>query len=211
MEFDVDLAQETTSNDLPDETENEMLPNLDNVTSTNVDDGAANTLGRLDDNVVVFSHLKGIEILGPFPRRIQDTFVDSVRDTVIDEFGQDEPVLALVKHLKGICREWKAATDIYIPSKDSIDMPSEFGAFVFVDGMCDVGIRTLHLNLSSKACPGGVPSSALRYGPARCRRHRAGRQAFLCRRGVAEFGNELQKSQPWLRGQKIDGSMRQKR
>ena len=34
----VDLAQQTTANDLPDEAENEMLPGLNNIPATDVDD-----------------------------------------------------------------------------------------------------------------------------------------------------------------------------
>lgn len=45
VEFDVDFTQKTASNDLPDETENEMLTDLNDVSSTNIDDGTANTLG----------------------------------------------------------------------------------------------------------------------------------------------------------------------
>lgn len=45
MKLDVNLAQETTSNDLPDKTEDEMLTNLGDISGANVDDGAADTLG----------------------------------------------------------------------------------------------------------------------------------------------------------------------
>lgn len=44
-----------------------MFADFDDVAGANVDDGAADALGRLDDHIVVFRHLKGIEVLGFFP------------------------------------------------------------------------------------------------------------------------------------------------
>lgn len=44
VELDVNLTEQTASNYLPNKTEDEMLANLDDVSGTNIYDGAANTL-----------------------------------------------------------------------------------------------------------------------------------------------------------------------
>ena len=61
MLFDVDLAQETLSNDLPDQTENEMFPSFVEIGCSNVDDGKTERFRRSDDKVVVFGHLEVVE------------------------------------------------------------------------------------------------------------------------------------------------------
>ena len=82
---------------------------------------------------------------------VQNTFINSVRDTVVDQLCQYQPVLAFVEHFEGVGWEWQKVTNVRIAGKNSIDMPCEFGPFIFVDGMGDVGGGTLNLNLSAQA------------------------------------------------------------
>lgn len=64
VDLDVDLAEQTPSDNLPDETENEMFTTFGDILRTNVNDGTSDTFRRSDDNVVVFGHLKGVEWFG---------------------------------------------------------------------------------------------------------------------------------------------------
>lgn len=60
-----------------------MLSSLDDILSTNVDYTAANSLTRVDHQVVVLSHLEGIHTgLG-----VEYTLIDGVADRVVDEFA----------------------------------------------------------------------------------------------------------------------------
>jgi hypothetical protein len=139
VQFNVDLSQETSPDDLPYQTQDQMLSNLDNVSTANVDNGATDTLGRLNDNVVVLCKVEVVQLLDLPARLIQHTLVNGVWDTVIDELGQNETVLALIEHLKGVGGEWQAVANIGVASKDGIDMARELGSLVFVDGVGDVG------------------------------------------------------------------------
>lgn len=116
VKLDVNLPQESATDNLPDETEDEMFSDLNDISSANVDDGATNSLCGLNDNVVVLAHLEGVEIFGLFARYVENSFVDCVGDAVVDELGQHQTILALVKHLKSIGRERQAARNISVTS-----------------------------------------------------------------------------------------------
>lgn len=64
MNLDVDLAEQTSSDDLPNQTQNQVLPAFDKVLGTNVDYRASDTLGGGDNDVVIFSHLESVEWTG---------------------------------------------------------------------------------------------------------------------------------------------------
>lgn len=106
VQLDVNLAQQSTANNLPDQAQNQMLPDLDDVASADVHNRAADTLGGFDDNVVVLTHMESIEIFRLSAGDVEDTLIDGVRYTVVDELGENQTILALVEHLKGIGREW---------------------------------------------------------------------------------------------------------
>ena len=111
MEFDIDLSKQTASDDLPDEAEYQMFPAFGDICSANIDDGTSDALGRGDDNVVVFRDLEGIERF-TWLGLIQDTDVDSVWHGIVDEFAQDQTVLAFIEELHGVC--WDGVTKSYI-------------------------------------------------------------------------------------------------
>lgn len=72
-----------------------MLSPFRQVTRTNVDDGAADTFGRSDDDVVVFRHLESVERFGlPLCSRrlIQDTLIYGLGNGVVYELAKDETV-----------------------------------------------------------------------------------------------------------------------
>lgn len=81
-------------------------------------------------------------------------------------------------------------TNVRIAGKDGIDMPREFGSFVFVDSMGDVGGGTLNLNLSSKATLRNMAGGARSATGGSRRRSGSARRLALCW-GRADFGNEL--------------------
>ena len=146
MEFDVDLAQETSPNDLPDEPQNEMLADFDDIATSNIDDGAANPLGRVDDDVIILGHVKSIQNLDLFAGLIQDTLVDRIGDTVIDQLGQNQAIFALVEHFKGVGRKGKFMAYVRIAGKNGIDVPRELGSLILIDGMGGVGGGTLEVD-----------------------------------------------------------------
>jgi hypothetical protein len=62
---------------------------------TDVDDGASDTLGRSDDNVVVFGHLERIErfrLAGLDGGFVEYTLIDRLGDRVVDQFTQNQTV-----------------------------------------------------------------------------------------------------------------------
>ena len=91
MNFDIDLAQKTSPNDLPNEAQDQVFPSLRDILRTNVDDRTSDTLGRGDDDVVVLSDLEGVEftLRGGF---VENSVIDRVRHRVVDKFTQDQPV-----------------------------------------------------------------------------------------------------------------------
>lgn len=91
MMLDIDLAQQSASDDLPDQTQDQMFPSLGNILRADVDDGTSDTFGRGDDDVVVLGDLEGVQ----FAFRgglVEDSVVDRVRDRVVDEFTQNQTV-----------------------------------------------------------------------------------------------------------------------
>lgn len=139
VEFDVNLAQKTPPDDLPDQSQNQMFSNLDDISTANVDNGTADALCRLDDNVVVLRHVEGIERLDLLSGLVHDTLVDGVGHTVVDELGQDEAVLALVEHFKGVEGERQFVANVGVAGENGINVASEFGTLVFVDGVLGAG------------------------------------------------------------------------
>lgn len=135
VESDIDLAEKTSADNLPDQTKNQVLLDLDDVARANVDNRTADTLCRLNDDVVVLSHVEGVECLDLLADSVQDTLIDCVGYTVVDELGQYETVLALVEHLKGIGGERQLVANVGISGKDGIDVTGEFFALILVDGV----------------------------------------------------------------------------
>lgn len=139
VELDVNLAQQTTANDLPNQTQNKMLTNLDDVPAANVHDGAPNALGGVDHDVVVFRHVESVQLLDLLTGLVEDTLIDGVWDAVVDQLGQDQAVLALVEHLEGIGGEGQEVADVGIAGQDGIDVPRELGSLILVDRVGDIG------------------------------------------------------------------------
>lgn len=100
VELDINLAQKSAPDNLPDETENQVLTALNDIAGANIDDGTADGLCGIDDNVVVFGHVEVVELLGAGGGTIEDTLVDRVGDGIVDELCEDEAIFALVKHLQ---------------------------------------------------------------------------------------------------------------
>ena len=117
VELDIDLSKQTSSNNLPDETENEMLATFCDVRCTDVHDGAANTLCRGNDNVVVLRDLESVQrLLGG--RLVENTSIDRVWDRVVDQFAQNQTVLAFVEYLHCVGGDCEAASDIRVVLDD---------------------------------------------------------------------------------------------
>ena len=113
VDLNVDLGEQTSSDDLPDETENKMLAALRNVCSADVHDRAADTLRRGDDDVVVLRNLESIERFAG-GGLVEDTGIDGVGDGVVDEFTKDQAVLDLVEDLHCICRDGVSSCEVRV-------------------------------------------------------------------------------------------------
>jgi len=105
MQLDINLPQQTPSNDLPNQPQNQMLPDLNDIPTTNIHDRASNTLRRLDNDIVILSHVESIKLLDLLALPIQHTLVNGVRYAVVDELGEYQAVFATVEHLEGV--EWE--------------------------------------------------------------------------------------------------------
>lgn len=164
-----------------------MLSDFNDILTANVNDGTADTLCGIDDNVVVLGHLESVQVLNPLSGTVEDTLIDSIGNAVIDELRKNQAILALIEHLKGIGTEGKDMTDIRVTGEDGVYVTSEFSSLILVDGMCGVGGRALDKDLSA----------LWRTADARCRSmasttggERASR-LLLNSRGITDFGDEL--------------------
>ena len=68
-----------------------MLAHFNDITGANVDDGAADSLCGIDDDVIVLGHMESVKRL-LILRTIKNTLVDSVGNAVVNEFGEDKAV-----------------------------------------------------------------------------------------------------------------------
>lgn len=149
VEFDVNLAQKTPPNNLPDQAQDEVFSDLNDITRTDIHDRASYTLGRLDNDIVVFCHVEGIEVFDLASGDVEHTLIDGVRNTIVDELRQYQTVLALIEHLESIGREGQTSPNVGVAGEDSIDMPGELSAFVLVDGVSDIGVRSSDVDLAA--------------------------------------------------------------
>ena len=138
MEFYINLPQETSANDLPDETKNEMLTDFDDIATSNIHNRAANSFGRVDHNVVIFGHVECIQGLDLFSRLIQNTLINGIWDTVVDQLCQDQAIFAFIEHFERVGGKREGISYIWVASKNSIDVPGKFCPFILIDGMCDI-------------------------------------------------------------------------
>lgn len=88
-------------------------------------------------------------MLDPRSRPIEYTLIYCIRNTVVDEFCQDQPILAFVEHLEGVGGEGETMSDVRIPGKDSINMPGELCPLVLIDCVGYIGRRSLDLDPSA--------------------------------------------------------------
>lgn len=88
MKLDIDLAKQTTLDDLPNETENQVLTTFNKILGTNVNNRASDSLGRVDNDIVVLGHLEIVDLLSS----IENTLIDGVRHSVVDEFTQNQTI-----------------------------------------------------------------------------------------------------------------------
>lgn len=138
MELDINLAQQAAANDLPDQTQNEMLANLNDISTSDIHDGAANTLCGVDDDIVVLCHVESIQFLDFLSSLVQNTLINGIRHAVIDQLCQNKTILALVEHFESIGREGQKLADVRVAGQNCIDVSGELGSLIFIDRMCDI-------------------------------------------------------------------------
>ena len=113
MELDIDLGQKTPSDDLPNETKDKMLAAFRDISRPDVDNGASNTLGGCNDDVVIFSDLESIQRFS-WLWFVENSCINCVSHGVIDELAKDQSILAFVKKLHGISWDRITISNIWI-------------------------------------------------------------------------------------------------
>jgi hypothetical protein len=109
----INLAEQSAANDLPDQTKDQVLPAFGDIRRANIHNRASDSLQnkllntlkctmyflgwcgiylcRRNDNIVILSDLECVEsFLGL--GHVQDTGINGLRDGVIDEFTQNQPI-----------------------------------------------------------------------------------------------------------------------
>lgn len=110
-----------------------MLANLDDIAGSNVDDRTADTLGGLDDDIVVLSVVEIVQSLDLLSWSVQNTLINGIWHTIVDQLGEHESVLAMVEHLEGVCWERQQVPDIWVSCQNGIDVSGKLGALILVD------------------------------------------------------------------------------
>lgn len=139
VQLDINLSKQTAADNLPDQPEEQVLANLNDILAANVDYRATNTFCRVDNNVVVLGHVERIQLLDLRARLVQNPLINCVGNTVVNQFRQDQPVLALIEHFEGIRGEGKHMANIGVARQNGVDMSREFGTLIFVNCMGDIG------------------------------------------------------------------------
>lgn len=151
VQLDINLAKQTPTDDLPDQAKNQVLPHFNDISTSNIHNRTTDTLCRVDNDVVVLSHVESIQLLQLLSNPVQYTLINGIWNTVVDELRENETIFTLVEHLERIRGEGKEAADIRVSRKDGVDVASEFCPLIFVDGVCYICGRALDLNLSTNA------------------------------------------------------------
>ena len=102
MDLNINLRQETTTNNLPNETEDQVLSPLNDIRGADVDHRASNVFRRCDNNVVVLCHLESVQRLLR-SGLVQYTSINRVWYGVVDQPTEDETISDFVEQLHGVC------------------------------------------------------------------------------------------------------------
>lgn len=137
----VNLAQQTAADNLPDETKNKVFTAIGKVLRADVDYTAANRFRRSDHNVIVFRHLERVWSLSALSN-VEYTLINSIRHGVVDQLAQKQAVTALVKKLERVRRNRKAVANMSIARETRVDVMGELGALVLID-------RVLHRRVAA--------------------------------------------------------------
>ena len=84
----VDLSKKTDADNLPDNAKDQCGRSLDEIIGANVDNVAANGLGRVDGERVILVDLVDVEAL-----EVESAVVHSVRHGAVDEFVEQHSVV----------------------------------------------------------------------------------------------------------------------
>ena len=79
MKLDIDLTQESTSNNLPNQAEDKVFPAFNKICAADVDN-MSKTFCRVDNEIVVFDHLELTEFLAA-SGFIENTFINCLGST----------------------------------------------------------------------------------------------------------------------------------
>jgi hypothetical protein len=122
----IDLGEETNPNDLPNETKDKMGLSLDQILVTNVDDVATNSLGGVDCQCLIFNDSERIQI-----GLVQDTLINSIRDSIVNQFANNESVLDRGEKGHVFLVNGKAATNVLVLLEGIVNVVSK-GDFLLI-------------------------------------------------------------------------------
>lgn len=123
-----------------------MLSDFNDVSAANVDNRASNTLGGLNDNVVVLGKMEVVQRLDLLAGLVQHTLINGIWYAVVDELGQHKTVFAGIEHLECVGGEGQAIANVWVTSEDRVDMAGKLCSLIFVDSMRNICRRALDLN-----------------------------------------------------------------
>jgi len=146
----IDFREQTNLDNLPDETKNEMGFSFHEILRTDVDDIAPDGFGRHDAKVLVLNNSEVVQVL-----LVEHTFVDGLRDSIIDQFAQEDTIMA----------SWEKGHVISFDGQNALEVS------VFLEGVVDV-ISKCDLLFVRKGMGCGVSSSSKRndFGHASSKR-----------------------------------------
>jgi putative heme degradation protein len=115
----IDLSQQTSPDDLPDQAQNQMFPSFCDVTRSNVDNRTPDTFSGRYNDVVVFGDLERVQgfTCGRM-RFVENTDIDGIRDGIVNQFAKNETILAVIKQLHGLSRNRETIADVWVVLND---------------------------------------------------------------------------------------------
>jgi hypothetical protein len=117
----IDLGEKTNSDDLPDETEDQVSLSIDKILSPDVDDVATDTLGGVDAKGLVLDNTESVKVL-----LVNHAFINSVWNSIIDKFAKNETILNSGEKAHILCVDWKMGlANISILLKSIVDVISK--------------------------------------------------------------------------------------
>jgi len=141
----VNLREQTNLHNLPDETENQMRLSVNEILSTNVNNVATDSLGRVDSKSLVLVNTERVQVL-----LVHHTLVDGFRYSIVDEFAHDETITNTLEETHVFSVHGESRTYIGILFQGVVNVVSKSDLLFVREGMGgSVGTTANLVNLSA--------------------------------------------------------------